>query len=299
MASVAMTADKPKVSIVVASYNARASVEECLTMLGGQRSEGGTEIIVVDNSTDGTTEIIRRRFHSVRLVAGPSSALIPELWETGIRHSTADIVAITTAHCVPGNDWVARMLHAHDAPVPAIGGAIENDGSASIVDWAVYFCRYSRYMLPFPEGFVTEIPGENASYKREHIDRCQHARRNGFWESVVHAELKKAGFQLLLVPSIVVYHKRSYGFSGFLKQRFRHAMEFGRWRTSEVTSSQRALHIAFCPAIPFVLLVRIVRQVLTKRRYRTKLLVALPLLVLFLLAWTLGELFGYLRGPTR
>lgn len=292
-----MRGEKPKVSVVVASHNARASIEACLTALEAQRPEDA-EIIVVDNSTDGTTEIIKKQFPHISLVVEPPSALIPELWQVGIRQSTAEIVAITTAHCFPGKDWVIRILQAHKAPVSAIGGAIENDESTGIIDWAVYFCRYSQYMLPFSEGFVAEIPGDNASYKRVHLDRCRHAWRNGFWEPAVHAELKKAGLKLLLTPLIIVYHKRSFGFWEFMKQRFQHGMAFGIWRVSQLAGPKQVFYIIFSPMIPLILLARIARQVMVKRRHWEQFLVSLPFLVPFLLAWSIGELVGYLRGPT-
>src|SRR2546427_4459389 len=148
--------DRASISVVVAAHNARASVAECLTALTPQWSAANAEIIVVDNSTDGTTEIIRERFPQLRLCLASPSALIPELWATGIRESRGDIVAITTAHCVPAQDWLRHIGKAHEAPLPAIGGAVENEASAGIVDWAVYFCRYSPYMLPLQERFVAE-----------------------------------------------------------------------------------------------------------------------------------------------
>jgi len=293
-----VTTDRPQISVVVASQNARTSIEDCLATLEAQRPEAGVEIVVVDNSTDGTTEIIKQRFPQVRLVVVPPSALIPELWGAGIRQSTAGIVAITTAHCVPAEDWLRQIQKAHGAPEPAIGGAIENDASAGAVDWAVYFCRYSRYMLPVQEGFVAEIAGDNASYKRAYLDRYQYAWNNGFWEPTVHAELRKAGLRLLLVPSIVIRHKRSFSLWGFVQQRFQHGRQFGAWRASGLTGAKRALYIALSPAIPLVLLVRIGRQVLTKRRHQKEFMISLPLLVLFLFAWAAGELLGYLRGVT-
>jgi glycosyltransferase involved in cell wall biosynthesis len=294
-----MAREKPTCSVVVASHNAQVSIEACLAALESQRPGEEVELIVVDNSTDGTTEIIRERFPNVKLIVQPPSALIPHLWATGIRQSAAEIVAITTAHCIPDTHWLTRLLQAHAAPVSAIGGAIEHAAPTGVVDWAIYFCRYSQYMLPFPEGFAPEIPGDNAAYKRAYLDQCQHVWRHGFWEPAVHAALKKAGCRLLLLPSIVVYHQQSFGFWGFMHQRFQHGRQFGGERTLRLSGLQRGLYIAFSPVIPCVLLYRIVRQVLTKRRHRTRLLVCPPLLMLFLLAWALGELRGYLRGPTR
>lgn len=283
-------------SVVVGSHNARASIEDCLSALIEQRTGDDVEIIVVDNSTDGTAEIIERGFPDVRLVSCPASVLIPELWETGIGRARGDIVAITTAHCVPAKDWIAGMLGAHNGAVAAVGGAIESDENASLVDWAVYFCRYSQYMLPFEEGFAPEIAGDNASYKRAQIDGCREAWRGGFWEPAVHAELRKAGHRLLLTPAVVVYHRRSFDLPGFMKQRFLHGIQFGRDRAARLSGPKRLFYIASSPAIPLVFFFRISRQVLRKRRHTPKYLASLPLLVPFLLAWASGELVGYLRG---
>jgi hypothetical protein len=262
-----------------------------------QRQDGEMEIVVVDNSTDGTAEVIRTRFPEIKLIVERPSALIPELWTVGIRQTTGTIIAITTAHCIPERDWLFQILKAHEVPVPAVGGAIENDKSARVLDWAIYFCRYSPYMLPFSQGAVPEIAGDNASYKRPYLDRFRHFWQDGFWEPAVHAELKKAGFRLLLVPSIIIRHKRSFGFSAFMKQRFHHGMKFGRERASRFSVTKRAAYILLSPVIPFLSLIRITSQVVSKQRYIAQLLLSFPLLGLFLLAWTLGEVMGYLRRP--
>jgi len=287
----------PRMSVVVASHNARASIRECLSVLVGQRQHDDVEILVVDNSHDGSAEIVKDDFPDVRVMMAPPSALIPELWGLGMRESRGSIIAITTAHFVPAADWVDAMLEAQEGAAAAVGGAIENAQPASPVDWAVYFCRYSQYMLPFGRGSVREIAGDNASYKRTHIEHCRHVWWNGFWELAVHAELRKTGLQLLLVPSVVVFHHRSFGVRSFMTQRFRHGMQFGRQRALWVRWHQRALYIALSPAIPVVFLVRIARQVFGKRRNRAKFVLSLPPLVLFLLAWSCGELLGYVRGP--
>ncbi len=288
----------PQISVVVASQNAQTTVERCLAALTAQSEGDNVEIVVVDNSTDGTTEIIRTRFPRVKLLLQLPAALIPELWGVGIRQSVGAIVAITTAHFIPDKDWLSQIRKAHEAPVPAIGGAIENDNQAGIVDWAVYFCRYAPYMLPFPQGFASEIAGDNASYKREYLDRCQPAWQDGFWEPTVHAELKKAGGRLLLAPSIIIRHKRSFGVLAFIKQRFQHGLKFGADRASRFSLPKRIVYLALSPAIPLIYLARISRQVVRKRRRLGKLLIASPLMVLFLLSWSFGELLGYLR-PRR
>src|SRR5712692_5591766 len=52
-------------SIVVASHDARATVADCLEWI--RRQAGGeAELLVVDNSTDGTADVLRERFPEIR-----------------------------------------------------------------------------------------------------------------------------------------------------------------------------------------------------------------------------------------
>ncbi|MGH2406309.1 MAG: glycosyltransferase [bacterium] len=285
------------ITVVVASHNARTSIPDCLSALLAQQSDAEAEIVLVDNSTDGTLQLVRREFPSIRILPAAASALVPNLWEIGIRESRGDIVALTTAHCVPQRDWLRRIRESHQDTAVAVGGAIENDPHAGMVDWAVYFCRYSRYMLPFPSGFVSEIPGDNASYKRAAIERFPQSWTGGFWEPAVHAELRRAGFPLLLSPSIVVHQRRSYAFWGFMRQRFQHGTQYGRWLSTHLGPGGRVLRIMLTPAVPLVLLFRIAGEVRRKGRHGDKLLMSLPILVAFLLSWAAGELVGYVRGP--
>lgn len=58
---------------IVVSYNAREHLESCLDKLGAQLG-AEDEIVVVDNaSTDGSPELVARRFPAVRLIALPSN----------------------------------------------------------------------------------------------------------------------------------------------------------------------------------------------------------------------------------
>jgi len=290
-----MAAAAPRLSIVIASHDARATIIECLDSV--RRQVGAdTEVLLVDNSTDGTAVIARERFADLHVLDRPPAALIPELWAEGIRASRGDVVAITTAHCVPGERWAGTMLDALGGPAAAVGGAIDNDPGGSVVDWAIYFCRYASYMPPLREGFTDEIAGDNAAYRRRALDACAEVWREGFWETAVHAELHRAGERLWLAPEAVVTHKRSYGFAAFLRQRFVHGTRYARGRSRQIGAGGRLLRVLASPLVPGVLLVRIVRQVRHRRRHGVQLVRSLPLVLAFLTAWTCGELIGYARG---
>ncbi len=99
--SVIENIENPKLSVVVASQNARRSAADCLQEIESQCTGNTVEIIVVDNSTDGTQDIIAREFPQVKLIRAPTDKLIPELWGMGIGESFGNYVAVTTTHFVP------------------------------------------------------------------------------------------------------------------------------------------------------------------------------------------------------
>lgn len=284
-----------RLSVVLASQNAVNSVADCLKEIEDQGVDNAIEIIVVDNSNDGTQDLIARDFPNVRLVRAPIDKLIPELWGIGIDLSVGDLIAVTTTHFVPAKNWIDEIVKAHDSECAGIGGAIENDDRAGLVSWAVYFCRYSRYMLPFARQNTHDFAADNASYKRTELERVKQAMANGFWEAFVHQEMIKERMQLVLSPRIVVYHTDSFKFSAFISQRFWHGKQFGSSRTASISGAKRFALVLLSPLIPFVYLYRITRSVFVRRQNTDRYLLSLPILMLFLASWSFGEFIGYLR----
>lgn len=284
----------PKLSILIGSQNAKQTIIECLTSIERQGVNESVEIIVADYSTDGTAEIIERKFPSVKLIKFTKPMLIPELWGAGIFHCSGEVIAITTAHCIPAQNWVSEILKAHNSSYAAVGGAIECMEGASLVDWAIYFCRYSSYMEPFSKGIVQEIPGDNASYKREALERCKELLENGFWEIVVNARLRRDGMELLALPSIVVYYKKSFDAAAFIRQRYYHGTHFGSTRAMDFSLLKRIVYILMSPLIPFIIFSHISRQVFKKKRHLKEFVLSSPILFLFLSSWATGEFYGYL-----
>lgn len=285
-------------SIVVASSNAVVSIRDCLGCLVRQVDQR-IELIVVDNSDDGTTEIVRTDFPQIQLMTRPKNALINELWSAGIRESNGAIVALTTAHCIPAHDWIKQVLDGHLTEAAGVGGTIDGDPAGNLIDWAVCFCRYNHFLPPLSAGEVDDIPADNASYKRAPLFRHEAQWRDGFWEPQLHRALALEGQVLRIAPAMLVRHRHSYNFLGFMMQRFLHGQKYGSWRASTLGSAKRALMLVASPLIPFVLLQRTTRRVLQKGRNRSKFLAALPLIAAFYVAWACGEAAGYAKGLVR
>jgi hypothetical protein len=283
---------EPIQSVVIAAWPDLAGLEECLAALAPQHDES-TEILVV--ATREPSAELTMRFPRVRWFEAASDRLIPHLWGLGIAQSRGEVIAITTSHFIPAPDWVAVVRQAHARlEAPAIGGRIEPSRSGSAVDWATFFLRYSFYLRYDHEQDAPDLAGDNASYKRAALANCPDLPGKGFWELDLHKQLRAEGRRLVFVPEMRVTQRRSFGFAPFLRQRFLHGTHFGRSRFRGRAAWLRAVGVLASPLIPVVFLSKIVGRVARSGRDYWPFFRALPVLICFLLAWSLGETVGYL-----
>ena len=68
-----MTRQSASITVIIATYNRAALLDECLAHLRAQAFRPGDEVIVVDNgSTDETSAVVAR--HQARVHGAPASA---------------------------------------------------------------------------------------------------------------------------------------------------------------------------------------------------------------------------------
>ncbi|MEP6767881.1 MAG: hypothetical protein ABJC61_04385 [Acidobacteriota bacterium] len=228
--------------------------------------------------------------------ASETSPLAPQLWARGIDRARGEIVALTLASMAPVPGWAAAIRDTMKDGIAGVGGAIEPGPDLTALDWAVHLCRYSSYLLPFSARPVSTLPGDNAAYRREAIERWRPLWAGGFWETEVDAALVASGARLILTPAIVVRHGRSAGFADFCRNRFVHGIRSGQSRRRAASRFTTAVRVLGAPLVPFVLVVRIARRA-ASRGYVRRLLASLPWLLPFLAAWALGEAVGGCRSP--
>lgn len=262
----------------------------CLGALEAQRD--GSEAIVCASRPSPAG--LLARFSWARFVDIPG-ALVPELWRDGIDRSRGRIVALTTEVMIPAPNWI-ETIRAQHVRHDAIGGAIDAGDHLRVSDWAEYFCRYWSDMPPFEAHRCLDLPGDNAAYDRELLERTRELYRDGFWEPVVHRALAETGTMLWHAPELVVRQGRSAGVRAFVSQRLVHGRANGRQRGERFRVRRNLLAIGGAPLVPAVLTFRILRTVLAKRRHRFRAVVALPYVLLFNVAWAAGEWRGHLES---
>jgi glycosyltransferase involved in cell wall biosynthesis len=290
----------PQISIIVGAQNARNTIRDCLRSLTAQ--DDGAEIIVVDGSTDGTADIVASEFPKARLLREDPRRFVPHLWKAGLDRAQGDIIAFTIAHCITPSDWRMQILAAHqEQEVAGVGGPLDGPINGSAMDWALYFVRYNAFLPPGKRGGVQDIAGDNAAYKRADLMICQETMKDGFWETLVHNQLRAAGRKLVMVPEVCVRLSGGSSDMAAVRTRFWHGRHYGSTRPGN-TLTMRIVRTLASPGLIPVLLARIYRRVKGQRPdWLPQFWRVVPQLLLFTGAWSLGEASGYVmpqRTPT-
>jgi hypothetical protein len=286
-----------RVALVLASIDAKATARASVARFLNEL-DGNDELILVDASGDGTAELVERSFPAVRVMRRKPGTLAPQLWSSGLQHTSAEYVAFSTAQMVPQTGWLGALRRRLDCTDAAgVGGSIAPGSGLSATDRALYLLRYASYLPPVPASGRFEPPGDNALYRREQLEGMDDLLATGFWEVEIHRRLRTRGETLACAPEAVVVYQGGAVFESAARHRLAHARQFGFGRTRGRSWGHRFARSATSPLVPPVLLNRILRSLRARGEPLEPWLPALPKLVMLLTVWAVGEASGACWGP--
>lgn len=294
-----------KLSVVVVAPFSRSMLTNCLDSILVNENQDSVEIIAAftDDDDGGAKNFVSdltKKYPRVRFLRFPSETGIPALAGAGIIESSGEIVALTDSSCVVAPDWIEAILKAHQSPTTAataiVGGAVEISGKFKKLDWAAYFCEYGQFMLPLEAGATRILPGNNISFKRSALAAGSEFAAPEFWKTYWCEQIRAAGGELICEPSIIVRQRKNFRFFPFIVRRFHHGRCFAGMRIRNVSFARRAGYFCGSVFLPFVFFYRTIKTILGKKRFLKELLFSLPFIVTAILAWSLGEVCGYLAG---
>lgn len=279
------------ISVIIASYNSKATIERCLDSLRHQRTDAEFEVIVVDSSTDETPKVIKRAFPEVTLVRLGERTFQGPARNIGIQRAKGDILAFMDADCVAPPNWLSNIIRAHESQFRVICGSVRNGHPESLVSWAEFFFAASEYLEHAPRRCVKVAPGCNMSCKRKVFEEC------GFFPDTYRLEdmlfsqnVLDNGHQILFEPSICVYHLYRTRLKDLLSREVLSGRILGRTsKRQKMKGSVLYKNRLFCLAFPFIKtylpFIRILRW---DRKLLRRFLRALPFLFIALSATTFG-----------
>lgn len=281
-------------SVVVVTLVDREHLDRCLELLTHTETSGNFEVIVPVDETMEHISTMEARYPGWKFVRTAGICSYAQLRSVGVRAASGRLVAVTEDHCLPATNWVQNIIDAHAAAPVAIGGVVEKTGPDDPLNWAVYFLDYLRYMPPVTSGETHELTDLNVSYKMSALREIADVWELEFHEPAVHGALAARGGKLWLSPDIVVNQRRDLTIEHALWDRYAFGRLFGSTRVAHAPASKRLLYALLSPALPPLLVMRLVRHMLRKRRRGWQFLAALPLIVLLAGAWAYGECVGYI-----
>ncbi len=286
---------QPEISIIIPSVNGWQDLEGCLHATMAQIGGIATEIIVLDRVGETVRQPLQEQYPQVRLLEAPAETSIPALRALGFQAAQAEIVGVLEDHIIVPRDWVQCMLAVHRDGGQVVGGAIDNAARERLIDWAAFLCEYHHCLAPMA-GPASWVPGNNVTYRRKVLERFRDVIRRERWEDHLHEAMRRSGVRLEMRPDIRVGHKKHYTASEYVTQRYFYARSYAGMRVEEAGWMRRLAYGLAASALPPLLLSRIVTCVLKAGRHKRELVMSLPFLWLFVMAWSFGETVGYWCG---
>ena len=298
--------ERPRLSIVVTIVDGGRALGECLRALQAQEDAPKLEVLVpFDDTARPSPRVMADHPQVLFIDLGALNTDRPhdhpagqhELFDrrrsAGLSAAAGEIVAMLEDRGVPRRDWAHEVAEAHRHPDAVIGGAVEN-GVDSWLNWAVYFCDFGRYQLPFDAKSSSYVTDVNVSYKWKVLDQTRALWQDRYHETTLHWALQRGGVRLFLSPRIVVDQVRTdLRVGSLLGERWHWGRLFAYTRAREIGKLQRWLLAGLTPALPFVLWLRLLRLQIDRGRTLGRFLRLSPVVFVLLIAWSLGEAVGY------
>jgi hypothetical protein len=307
------TGPRPTLSIVLVivsdTVDPHANLEHlagAIDAIDAQVDASPIEIVVPYHSGVVGMESFAARFPAVRFVrvddpearpvAGGGREHHDVLRSRGIAMARGDYIGMLEDHARADPRWCASALARHREGHAAVGGAIGN-GIDRALNWAVYFCDFGRYQNPVPAGDSAFASDSNVVYTRAALDSVRDAWHPSFREVVVNAGLLKNPHAIVLEPGMRVdQHRSDLSLGKALRERYIWGRSYAETRRILLGKPQLLMLALLWPALPPVMLLRIARTAWQRRIHFGAFLRALPMIVLLLVTWSLGEGIGYLKG---
>ncbi|NWG10388.1 glycosyltransferase [Candidatus Bathyarchaeota archaeon] len=226
----------PKVSVVIPVKNGANHVRELLDSLmqvGYEKDK--MEIVVVDGkSTDKTREIVTQ--YPVQLFTEEKPGLNGAR-NTGLRHSSGEIIAFTDFDCVIPKNWITKIIeNFQNSKVGCVGGNVHGYYEDFLSQYAdesimpVMRIFKKREELDSVKPPMHYPAGCNMAFKREAIEKAglfDESVKYGFDEDELVERICKKGYKMVLDPEVLIMHKHRASIQNLLKQTFTYGRGLG------------------------------------------------------------------------
>ena len=293
-----MNPPQPSVTVGIVAICGEAQLERCLDALSDQHDAPEFDVVVAAAPRLGDIRRVRERFPHVQIAIDKAVTSPIDLAARAVTSARGEFILLTEDHCVPDSEWVASLTRTLQRNGSAVGGAVDplDPETMTTFDWAFYYVDFYRYQTPLTAGIADGLSECNVAYRREKLELLDEPWRTSFHETRIHIALSKHGAPLWMEPRAHVRAGRRVHRGDAVRERY----SFGRYyacRRIEPPHENTRLWLALgSPLLPLLLIGRMARASMRDDRTARRFLRSLPDLAALVLAWSLGEVLGYITG---
>lgn len=155
------------VSIIVVSYNTRELLAECLRSVMSESADYRCEVWVVDNaSTDGSPEMVRKEFPSVRVIANTDNCGFAFANNQALREATGDFLFLLNSDAVLLEGSLKALLKVFDehAEASIAGPCLRNPDRSVQPSWGSFPKPFDEFLF---QSFLFKILPTRFPYGRQ------------------------------------------------------------------------------------------------------------------------------------
>jgi len=214
----------PSVSVIVAVYNAQATIEVCIKSLFGLNyPKDKLELLIVNNnSTDKTLEILNKYENKIKIISeekqGPAAVR-----NRGILNAVGEVIAFTDSDCLVDKNWLINIVKPlEDENVGIVGGKILSVQPCNYIE--TYGETIHDHEAAVNESIIPYIITMNWASRASVLKNVGY-----FNESFIKSEdtelsrrISLAGFKLIYNSDAIIYHRNEKSLRGLFGEGFVH-----------------------------------------------------------------------------
>jgi len=289
----------PEMSVVIVTPDRYETIRKTILHLRSQKARDQLEVVIVAPSKEelGLIESEVKDFFKFCIVEAGSISSTAKARAAGVRQASAPIVAFVEDHSYPAPGWAEVLIEAHRQPWAAVGPVLCNANPESLTSWTNLLMEYGPWLDPGEAKVMDHLPGHNGTYKRSRLlEYGPELEAMLEAESILHWDLRAKGYQLYLEPGAKTNHLNFSSIISSISLRFYAGRLFASTRARHWRWFRRFFYFTSSPLIPWVRLLRIVRELMRPGQQRNLFPRILPTLLMGLILDGVGEMIGYAFG---
>ncbi len=214
------------ISIIIPTRNRSQLLDACLHSLVRQTQKPSEVIIIDNNSTDSTKDVIAKYQAKLPIkICHTKKKGYPKLYNEGIKRATKDIVCFLDDDCTADRNWLKQAVTAQkkhpNSILQGMSYSVPQDNLYAQIMGNHYQNWLTAHTLPSGEMLLFDnknLAGPRKIFQRHFFSEDMY---QGAEDIELSKRLRKRGITIFFKPTMVVFHNERTHFSSFISQHFR------------------------------------------------------------------------------